>query len=314
MDLQLQQIPGETDRIVIDTKTGRVYTPETVPTDTIGMVLMPVLEAEPYFAQYTASAASPRERVEGGRYDRSHLSPEKAYRLGRDYLAHCLRYGWPMNVIREHVGPGGRILEMGCGKEIPMFRALTCDHSAVVHYKPTLYVGADLNEIQYRPEITGCRSIILPRTNIIDNPSAMPDEPFDIIVSFEVLEHMDKPDGERFLDAMVRYARRKPEREGKPCIILLSTPVNGGAIAKNHIYEWQRSELRRAWKKRGARVVREFGTFSNLAELVHRLTPAEREVWNSMVDYHSPHTLSCFFSAMHPEAARNIAWHVEVSK
>lgn len=308
----MEQIPGETGRIIIDVKTGKVYTPDSIPLDTTGMVLMPVLEAEPYFAQYTASAASPRERDESGRYDRSHLSPEKAYRLGRDYLAHCLRYGWPMNVIREHIGAGARILEMGCGKEIPMFRALTCDHSAVMYYKPSLYVGADLNSISYRPEITGCNTIVLPQTNIIDNPSAMPDSPFDLIVSFEVLEHMDKPDGERFLDKMVEYAGRKPQRESKPCTILLSTPVNGGSIAKNHMYEWHRSELRRAWEKRGAKVVREFGTFSNLAELLHVLTPAERVVWNSMAEYHSPHTLSCFFSAMHPEAARNIAWHVQV--
>jgi hypothetical protein len=301
--------------ITIDIVSGRFYTRDNPPpADTTGMVLMPVLEAEPYFAQYASSAASPRERIEEGRYDRSHLSPEKAYRLGRDYMAHSMRYGWPMNVIREHIGVGARILEMGCGKEIPMFRALTCDHSATTHYKPALYVGADLNEIKYRPEVNGCKTVILPRTNIIENPAAVPDEPFDLIVSFEVLEHMDKPDGERFLDALMDYARRKPERENKSSIVLLSTPVNGGSIAKNHIYEWHRSELRRAWEKRGGKIIREFGTFSNLHELLRVLTPAEREVWNSMAAYHSPHTLSCFFSVAHPEAARNIAWHVEVSK
>lgn len=271
-------------------------------------MLMPVEAAEPYYEQATKSAATPMERTADGRYDRSHLSPENAYRIGRDYLAHCLRYGWPMRVVREHIGVGGAILEMGCGKEIPFFRMLTCDHSAMLYYKPELYVGADLNDIKYRPVINGIRTFLLPKTNIIDDTSKVPPDGFDLVLSFEVLEHMDKPDGERFLDAMVMYASRK-----KGCRILLSTPVNGGNIAKNHVYEWRRSELRRAWESRGCKVLEEFGTFSNIIELAEVLTHEERVVWNRMSAYHNPHVLSCFFSAMHPEAARNIAWHVQVN-
>ncbi len=306
------QIPVLSRRMLIDIFTGKLFKPGEVPQDTTGLCLLPLEEAEPHYAQATRSAATPRERTQDGRYDRSHLSPEKAYRIGRDYLAHCMRYGWPMEVVRQYIGAGGRILEMGCGKEIPFFRMLTCDHSAVKLYKPALYVGADLNEIQYRPEITGCRTVVLPRTNIIDHPTAMPADPFDLVISFEVLEHMGKDDGERFLDAMVGFAMRKPAEEKKVGRILLSTPVNGGTIAKNHVYEWRRSELRRAWERRGCRVIEEFGTFSNIIELCEVLTPEEHVVWNRMARYHSPHTLSCFFSVTHPEAARNIAWHVEV--
>ena len=203
-------------------------------------------------------------------------------------------------------------MEMGCGKMIPLFRTLTCDHSAVKYYKPSLYVAADLNTIKYRPKITGCKTVILPKTNIVDDTDKVPDEVFDMVVSFEVLEHMDKPDGERFLDAMVNFARRKCDREDKPGMIVLSTPVNGGKIAKNHIYEWHRAELRRAFESRGCNVLGEYGTFSNLRDLERAMDDTEIEVWNRMVDYHSPHVLSCIFSAMHPEAARNIAWKVEV--
>ena len=136
--------------------------------------------------------------------------------------------------------------------------------------------------------------------------------PFDVVVSFEVLEHMDKPDGHRFLDAMFAFARRKAEREGEDGLIILSTPVNGGKIAKNHIYEWQQSELRRAFEKRGGVIEGEYGTFSNLRDLAAAMDDTETEVWNRLARYHSPHTLSCIFSAMHPDAARNIAWKVRV--
>jgi len=218
-----------------------------------------------------------------------------------------------MKVVKEHFGAGVRIMEMGCGKEIPLFRTLTCDHSAVKHYKPSQYCAVDLNQIKYRPRVSGIETKILSKTNAVDEPEKVPDWTFDVVISFEVLEHMDKPDGERFLDGMVRYARRKPEREdGADGMILLSTPVNGGFIAKNHIYEWQRSELRRAFEKRGCEVMEEYGTFSNLRNLFRAMDDKEIEIWNRLANYHSPHTLSCVFSAMHPEAARNIAWKVRV--
>ena len=275
---------------------------------------MPIVEGEPYFLQNVGSTAAATGRTDDGKFDKTHLSPEKAWRIGRDYLAHCIRYGFPMKVIKEHVGAGGRILEMGCGKEIPLFRTLTCDHSAVKYYKPSVYVGADLNTIQYRPRITGCETTILPKTDITSEEGAakVPDVPFDVVVSFEVLEHMDKPDGHRFLDAMFAFARRKAEREGEDGLIILSTPVNGGKIAKNHIYEWQQSELRRAFEKRGGVIEGEYGTFSNLRDLAAAMDDTETEVWNRLARYHSPHTLSCIFSAMHPDAARNIAWKVRV--
>lgn len=275
-------------------------------------VWVPIAEGEPYFEQKTMSRASAHERTDDGRFDRSHLAPEKAWRIGRDYLAHCIRYGFPMKVVKEHFGAGVRIMEMGCGKLIPLFRTLTCDHSAVKFYKPSKYCAVDLNSIQYHPRVDGIETAILSKCNAVDEPQKVPDWVFDMVVSFEVLEHMDKADGERFLDGMVRYARRKPEAGEGDGMILLSTPVNGGFIAKNHIYEWQRSELRRAFEKRGCEVLAEYGTFSNLRELDEAMDDTEREVWNRMSEYHSPHVLSCIFSAMHPEAARNIAWKVRV--
>lgn len=282
--------------------------------DVVDPQWVPLIEGEPYFTQNVRSRAVAHERTDDGRFDRSHLSPENAWRIGRDYLAHCIRYGFPMKIVKEHFGPGVRILEMGCGKEIPLFRTLTCDHSATTYYKPSLYVAADLNKIKYRPKVNGIETIILPETNIVEQPEKVPDDKiFDLVVSFEVLEHMDKrPDGDRFLDSMVSFARRKVDAEGKPGMILLSTPVNGGHIAKNHIYEWQMSELERAWIKRGCKVLAKYGTFANLYDLVPVLTDAERECWNQLAEYHAPHTLSCLFSANHPEVARNIAWKVEV--
>jgi hypothetical protein len=295
--------------LLMNLKTGRLANGHNVVEDGHWV---PVAEAEPFFTQEVVSKASPVERTSDGKFDRSHLSPEHAYRIGRDYLAHCIRYGWPMKVIKERFGVGARILELGCGKELPMFRTLTCDHSATTHYKPSRYVGIDLNRVKYNPNVNGIRTTILSEVNVVTQPEKIPDEVFDLVASFEVVEHMGKDDGTRFLDAIISSARRKILREDKVGVALISTPVNGGTIAKNHIYEWQRGELRRAIEALGGTVVGEHGTFSNIKELVNVLTPVERQLWNSLADYHTPHVLSCLFSANHPEAARNVAWLVEV--
>lgn len=291
--------------VFIDLRDGKLY-------DAPGEGRVAAIAAEPYFPQSVWSDAEPSGRTEDGRFDTTHLSPEHAYRIGRDYLAHCIRYSYPMRVIRERHGVGARIIELGAGRDMPLFRTITHDHSATSYYKPSRYVAVDLNEFKYRPRVAGIETTLLDRCNCVTEPHRLPDEVFDLVVSFEVLEHMGKDDGLLFLDKMVELASRKPSREGKPGTLIISTPVNNGQIAKNHIYEWRRGELRRALESRGGRVLSEHGTFSNIADLVPVLTSAERAVWDKLSSYHSPHVMVALFSANHPEAARNVCWLVEV--
>ena len=297
----------------INTLSGQLFSLETeIPEDEREHVLA-VVDAEPYFEQVTRSSAEAIGRVEGGRFDTTHLSPEQTYRIGRDYIAHALRYGWPMRVVRENVGPGARILEMGAGTELPALRTMLMDHSAVSDYKPAVYVAADLNPFRYRPHVGGVDIRLLDRTNLVTHPERVPaDINFDLVFSFEVIEHMDKPDGEKFLDSLFEFAKRKPEREGGKSIILLSTPVNNGLIAKNHIYEWHRHELARAIMKRGGVILAQHGMYANVRDLLSKLSTEEIKIWNKLAKFHSPHMLSCLFASTHPDCARNIAWHIEV--
>lgn len=297
--------------ILVSLSSGRLLAPGEDPSGDRGP-WVPALEAEPHFTQTVGSEVDPKERSADGRFDKSHLAPEKVWRIGRDFIAHCIRYAYPMKVIRENFGAGARIVELGCGKDLATFRTITMDHGAVRYYKPVRYVGVDLNPIMYKPVVTGIDTLLLERTNIVDEFDKIPDEVFDLVVSWEVIEHMGKDDGNRFLDAAVKLARRKAERENKPGMILLSTPVNNGNVAKNHIYEWHLGELRRAWNNRGCHVLAEYGTFADLSQLLPVLTREERVCWNQLAAFHSPHTLSAMFSANHPEAARNVVWNVLV--
>lgn len=278
-------------------------------------VQVPVVDGEPHYTQVARSAATAYGRVDSGRFDTSHLSPENTYRIGRDYIAHTLRYGCVLNVVRKLIGAGGSILEMGAGKELPALRTMLMDHSAVTDYKPAVYVAADLNPFKYRPAVNGIDIRLLDCTNLVTHPERVPSGMnFDLVLSFEVLEHMDKADGEKFLDAMFEFAKRKPaSTPGAKSWILLSTPVNNGMVAKNHIYEWRRIELARALVKRGGNIINEWGMYANFNDIVPRLSRSEIELWNKMASFHSPHLLACMFAVDKPDIARNITWLVEVS-
>ena len=282
--------------------------------------ILPALEAEPYYEQYRSTTALPQERTADGKFDKSSLDPERRYRLNRDYVAHALRYGWPMRVLRANYGAGATIAELGCGADLPMFRTMVMDLSATSYYKPKRYVGVDLNKIRYKPQVSGINSVYLENTNLLRSPEVLPDWDYDLIISFEVLEHMGKEDGLQFLEIAVNLAktsvRRKLEAgQKKPtCMILLSTPVGNGLTPKNHIYEWKRSELQRAWNHLGVRIAAQFGMFSNLTELQSELTEAEWQVFRRLTRFHSPETLVSMFSCLHPSVARNIAWEIVVSE
>ena len=243
--------------------------------------VLPVLEAEPYYEQNRSTNAEPGERTADGKFDKSSLDPERRYRMNRDYVAHALRYGWPMRVLRASYGVGATIAELGCGADLPMFRTIVMDLSATSYYKPARYVGVDLNKIRYKPQVGGINAVYLENTNLVNNPEVLPDWDYDLIVSFEVLEHMGKEDGLKFLDIATNLAKNSVRRKltaGKTnptCTILLSTPVGNGSTPKNHIYEWKRSELQRAWNRLGVRIVAQFGMFNNLRDLEDELTKAE---------------------------------------
>src|SRR4029077_2190422 len=79
-------------------------------------------------------------------YDRTHLSIDMAEErmiIHRDYLAHCMRWSHVAKFLMQHKRyASARILEAGCGKEMPLPRMIYSNRMSGAEY-----VGVDVNPL-----------------------------------------------------------------------------------------------------------------------------------------------------------------------
>jgi len=132
------------------------------------------------------------------------------------------------------------ILDVGCGKGEPM--------KFINRHGKFKVVGIDI----FKPYLLEAKETKVYKYLVLGNAVSLPfkNKSFDTVICMEVLEHLEKQDGERLLDELERVARRQ---------ILLSTPVGryeqhsyDGNPYQKHRYIWQVSNLkRRGYKLKG---------------------------------------------------------------
>lgn len=231
------------------------------------------------------------------RFDQTQLRESgHGQRVHRDYAAHFFRWGFAAKFVK----PGMKVLDLGCGQDLPLHNTLSSSLSTV----PQLYVGVDLNRINRR----GAKwATIKDEFNFIDRYQEVIDDhgKFDVITCFEMIEHMHAVDGQNLL----RAARRCLADGGK---FLLSTPVyNGKRMAANHIKEYTIDELRTQISDAGLKITERYGTFASWPEIKKVLTEGERKLYEQLNRYYSHEVLSCFLAPKYPDASRNNIWILE---
>jgi len=241
---------------------------------------------------------------EHGRFDQTYLSEKNhGTSIHRDYISHCERWSHACEIGRKN-----RVLDLGCGPEWPLGKALK--RRAGANNRAKLYVGIDLSPVHVRNKpVTEHESpsgdfILRGDFNLLEDE--IPAGPFDVVACFEVLEHMGEEDGRRLLEV----ARDQIADDG---VFLLSTPVKqGDHQARNHIKEWYRDELREAILEAELEVVEEFGTYGDLREIRKALVAREEtalvEAMDRMTAFHSADYVSAAFGFVAPEACKNIMW------
>jgi hypothetical protein len=132
-------------------------------------------------------------------------------------------------------------------------------------------------------------------------------EGWDVLVNYEVIEHMKVEHGAAMLKAM--YACTKADG-----ILLLSTPVyDGKRHAANHIHEYTVPELRSAIEKAGYTVEKRYGTFMDIKH-IGKVDPtgcskaAVLEVRKALEQYFDNDAISNIFGPLHEDHARNNLW------
>jgi 2-polyprenyl-3-methyl-5-hydroxy-6-metoxy-1,4-benzoquinol methylase len=238
------------------------------------------------------------------RFDKTALHGDLHGRLisHADYIAHCEKWDYAWRSIRK----GERVLDVGCGTDTPLMRAINFVQSQSHKVLPKnggCYVGVDLNKLK-ATNISWAR--LYGEFDFTSRAEEIPEYgTFTMVVCYEVIEHMPVPEGTRLLCAM----RDGLAPGGR---IILSTPVyDGEAMARNHIHEYFVDELQELVASVGLRVDRRMGTFTSEPQLLRWLRathPEWLEYYKAAREFHSSGYMSGVLAPMVPDISRNNVW------
>lgn len=174
-----------------------------------------------------------------------------------------------LNTLRRHIDKKSRsILDVGCGKAEPM--------SSINRKGRLIAVGAD----GFEPYLQICRESGLFHDLIQCDVRQLPlkDNSFDTVMCMEVLEHLDREEGEQLLASLERIARKQ---------VILTTPagkydqhIYDGNPNQEHKYIWQPSEMRDlGYTVRGCGIARFGGEGGAVSRLPGFLKPIIHLLW-----------------------------------
>ena len=215
--------------------------------------------------------------------------------LGRDYSAHFFRWSF----ARRFITSKDHVLEIGCGEDRPLSKILTGGAAAHVN----TYVGLDLNKLK---ESQSQRLRFIGEFNFAQDWKKLPkvvDNPpggYDVIVHYEVIEHMKVEHGLNMLKGC--FALLKPGGH-----MLMSTPCYDGVRhAANHIHEYTVPELQKMTEKVGFKIEARYGTFMDIKHI--KTVPTVKLMADALAAYYDNDAISCIFAPLFPDQARNNLW------
>ena len=189
-----------------------------------------------------------------------------------DKLAQKLRPFIPftaLNTVRRQIDKNSKsILDVGCGKGEPM--------SSINRKGWLLAVGAD----GFEPYLQECRKTGLFHDLVRCDVRYLPLKPdsFDIVMCMEVLEHLEKEEGESLLASLEVIARKQ---------VILTTPtgkydqhIYDGNPRQEHKYIWRPNEMTRlGYEVRGCGFARFGGEGGVVSRLPSFCKPMIYLVW-----------------------------------
>jgi 2-polyprenyl-3-methyl-5-hydroxy-6-metoxy-1,4-benzoquinol methylase len=188
---------------------------------------------------------------------------------------HSARYDFAAGLVT-----GKRVLDMACGTGYGTARLARGGASSVTGIDVDLAAAVLANA---RPDLGGARFAV----GDAENPPVK--GPFDVIVSFETIEHLQSP--EQFLDAVRRLLA-----EGGTFIV--STPCRDGGTLQDqprnpfHLREWNQSEFRELL----GRHFRQVTVYGQLVEFAKNRVPLNRTMTRSLTALFTPQRMRNMYS------------------
>lgn len=266
----------------------------------------------------------------GKTIDKTHLSIDNAEERGfihRDYIAHCHRWSHVVKyLLQKHRYKGATILDIGCGKEVPLAKLLYSNKMTAID----AYIGVDVNKLDPdfnfgsmadNIQLCGKQDICnlkLSRSNNPDSPEPFCEFPGEyafnrptVITCFEVLEHVEPEHTRRILQKI-----REVLAPGGRAFI--STPCFNGKAAANHVNEITYEALGTLIQNLGFGIEGVYGTFASQTDIEPAIARASMggtshdldfaKVYELLKEYYDSNVLSTIFAPLFPEHSRNALW------
>lgn len=263
----------------------------------------------------------------GKAIDKTHLSVDQAEARGflhRDYLAHCLRWSHVIKFLsKKQQFKTARILDIGCGKEMPLIKTL---HSMRMAPVDGYYIGLDINNMEipaqfantkFQPEIFGNVDFASDDVKLLKSDDDEPVYSMDIcdyeypcptiITCFEVIEHVEPEHAFRILQKIAQLA------EYYEATVFISTPnfdPHVGAAA-NHVNEMKYEVTEQLLSHAGLEVVQSYGTFASIKDYQHLLDNKLNGLsglFGELREYYDTNVLACLLAPLFPAQSRNALW------
>lgn len=271
----------------------------------------------------------------GKHIDNTHLSIDQAENRGfihRDYIAHCLRWSHVVKRINR-VYQHARILDIGCGRDVPLAKTLYSSRLIVKEY-----IGVDYNP-HSTFDLSAFHSGKFPISTFgrVDFASdqvwfdrAADGQPLlnirgdngedyfrmpNILVSFEVMEHIEPSHVCAMLKKAAECLKLAEELDGMKPRFFLSTPnfdPHVGA-AGNHVNEMKHEALGWLIEDCGLAIENESGTFASLRDYKHKLFndyKGSERLFEDLSSYYDVNYLATIFAPLYPVQARNCLWEL----
>lgn len=135
---------------------------------------------------------------------------------------------------------------------------------------------------------------------------------WELICSFEVIEHIGRRNAGVFLDNIRRHSN-------KETVILISTPCYDPVVgaASNHVVngvinEFTYDEMKQLLTDAGLKVVNHWGTFASVKDYVPFMNEWQQKYYMAVKDYFDNNILSNLMAPLFPEHARNVMWECRI--
>jgi 2-polyprenyl-3-methyl-5-hydroxy-6-metoxy-1,4-benzoquinol methylase len=221
----------------------------------------------------------------------------------RDQFAHYLR--WTHVLKRLKIGQ--KVLDVGFANsnllEV-MYRN---------RYKGSRYVGLEYRKQTVKKNQEKYEKLDWAELyqHDVTTPFQVKDD-WDLICSFEVLEHVQIPNVEPVLQNM-------KDQMSEKTILLISTPVYDPKVgaADNHIIngeicEMTYDELKEKIENVGLKIKNVWGTFASQRDYKPLMNDWQKEFFNAVKDYFDSNILSTLMAPFFPEQSRNCMWELSI--